>query len=73
VPELIREAYANQLDDEEVTAMVQSIESVFRESVPDPRDDETVDADESAVTTADTDGSPVDTDDSDDLGFGFDL
>jgi len=73
VPELIREAYANQLDDEEVAAMVQSIESVFRESVPDPRDDETVDADESAVTTADTDGSAADTDDSDDLGFGFDL
>ncbi|MEA1930696.1 MAG: DUF87 domain-containing protein [Euryarchaeota archaeon] len=38
VPELIREAYAYQLDDEAVASMVQSIEAAFRESVADPRD-----------------------------------
>jgi len=40
VPELIREAYAYQLDDEAVASMVQSIEAAFRESVADPRDGE---------------------------------
>ena len=40
VPELIREAYAYQLDDQEVGTMVRSIEAAFRESVDDPRDDE---------------------------------
>jgi hypothetical protein len=69
VPELIREAYADQLDDEEVAAMVQSIESEFRESVSDPRDDEAVDTGESS----DTDNSAFETDDSNDVGFGFDL
>jgi hypothetical protein len=38
VPELIREAYAYQLDDEAVASMVQSIEAAFRESIADPRD-----------------------------------
>jgi len=37
VPELIREAYAHQLDDEQVAEMVQAIEAAFRESVSDPR------------------------------------
>ena len=40
VPQLIREAYAYQLDDEAVASMVQSIEAAFRESVADPRDGE---------------------------------
>jgi hypothetical protein len=38
VPELIREAYAHQLDDDEVDSMVQSVEAGFRESVVDPRE-----------------------------------
>jgi len=50
VPELIREAYAHQLDDEQVAEMVQAIEAAFRESVADPRE------------TGGTDGSPVDFD-----------
>jgi len=71
VPELIREAYAYQLDDEEVHSMVQSIEAEFRESVSDPRADETGDTDDSASGAEDTDDSAVDTDDSNNSTFGF--
>ena len=48
IPELIREAYAYQLDDEAVASMVQSIEAVFRGSVVDPRDGDTETAEESS-------------------------
>ncbi len=37
VPELIEEAYAHQLDNEEVAEMVEAVEAVFRETVDDPR------------------------------------
>jgi len=43
VPELIEEAYADQLEAREVETMVQAIEASFRESVDDPRDDTTLD------------------------------
>jgi hypothetical protein len=38
VPELIKEAYAYQLDDAAVDTMVRAIEASFRPSVDDPRD-----------------------------------
>jgi len=62
VPELIREAYAYQLDDEEIGSMVQSIEAGFRETVSDPRAVESTDdsRDETVDSTDDSIG-----------GFGF--
>jgi len=37
VPELIQEAYAHQLDSQEVDEMVEAVEAVFRDAVTDPR------------------------------------
>jgi len=37
VPELIQEAYAHQLNSNEVDEMVEAVEAVFREAVDDPR------------------------------------
>ena len=43
IPELIQEAYAHQLNSEEVDEMVEAVEAVFRESVDDPRIEGTID------------------------------
>jgi len=43
IPELIQEAYAHQLDSEEVDEMVEAVEAVFRESVDDPRIEGSID------------------------------
>ncbi len=43
IPELIQEAYAHQLDSEEVAEMVEAVEAVFRDAVDDPRIEGTID------------------------------
>ena len=43
VPELIQEAYAHQLDSDQVDEMVEAVEAVFREAVEDPRIEGSID------------------------------
>ena len=43
IPELIQEAYAHQLEREEVDEMVEAVEAVFREAVDDPRIEGSID------------------------------
>jgi len=43
VPELIEEAYAHQLDSDQVDEMVEAVEAVFRESVDDPKIEGSID------------------------------